>query len=455
MYNKKMNYIYKILDVLILLFPFIDGTYSFETRFLCVRLSYIIYLLYLIVHFKEILSINFSMFFNKKILKNIYVYALIIIVFSSIVNVYLDNSNIILLLKQLIIIPFVAFTIWIFFRVNKNDIQYIINLYLKITFAVCIIGIFQELSFLVGFKYGYDFSYFKIGEQISIAGNYLMRVTSVCSEPSCLGGAIPAFYISLNSYLTNNKQVSNKLYFFVITICLLLTYSTVVYLGMVLSLFLILVWNYKLIKIRNFVIFACISVLLASFGFYSISGRIDGLFKKINIENLNTAISENVNNEKEIKTKELQNSQKIHINRSSYYLIWHFKTAFESFKEHPFFGTGLGSYFIIFQKYNEQFHYDKTVPVSNSKDGNSLFIRVMGELGIFGLMFLFLFVFSNYIKNYSYRNQFNYWIIINNAILVYLLLRIARSGVYHSDGVFIFVWIYFLSKLNFKKELKS
>lgn len=441
-----MKHLYKVLDILILSIPFIDGAYSLETDFLCFRASYIIYFLYLIFHFKEISSINFSQIFKDKFYKNIFVWALFIILVSSAVNVYLNNNTIVLLLKQIIVISFVAFTVWIFFRVNKNDVKYIINIYLKIAFVVSCIGIFQEFSYLIGFKYGYDFSYFKILEQIGSAGKYVMRVTSVCSEPACLCAMIPAFYISLNSYLTNKKSIVNNFYFFIITVCLLLTYSSLVYLGIVLSFISVFLWNYKLIKLKKVVIFIFFSFFTASFGFSQIEGRISGLFIKNKTDaasGVETVVKNNVQKQK----------QPVHINRSSYYLLWHFKVAFENFKQYPVFGTGLGSYSKIFQKYGQRFHFDKTVPVLHSKDGASLFIRVMGEMGLFGLTVLFGFLFYNYIKNYSYRNKISYWIMINNAVLVLLLLRVARSAVYFNDGVLIFVWLYCLSMRKFKTEV--
>jgi hypothetical protein len=146
---------------------------------------------------------------------------------------------------------------------------------------------------------------------------------------------------------------------------------------------------------------------------------------------------------------------KEHVNMSSYYLVLHAKRAFDDFKHKPVVGTGLGSY--TYPKHADQvyekFHSNKFFHVS-SEDVANLFFRIVSELGLFGIIVLFIFLFSNYIFNISFRNQTNYFIIINNACLIYICLRLLRNGSYYADGLWIFIFMYYYSKQLFTKENK-
>jgi len=426
----------RLPDLLFLLIPFVDFTFYLDYKFADIRLTYLVYILYFFVYIKNFLgSIRIANLISKT---KLYIYLFAIVIITSIYNIFVDNNTIVLFLKQIIIIAFIAFVTYMFFYNHKDNIKHIITLYLKISFIVACIGIFQELSFLLNFHYGYNYSYLNFTNQIGVSG-LMFRVTSIAREPSFLIYALmPAFYISLSSFLTNSKDFLKQWQNIIIILCVFLTYSAVGYTGIFLSFALILFWNTRQIKPGRFLLFIFMSIFLFTLGKSAVSDRIVSIYKQISPSANHTS-----------------KDNKEHVNMSSYYLVLHAKRAFDDFKHKPVVGTGLGSY--TYPKHADQvyekFHSNKFFHVS-SEDVANLFFRIVSELGLFGIIVLFIFLFSNYIFNISFRNQTNYFIIINNACLIYICLRLLRNGSYYADGLWIFIFMYYYSKQLFTKENK-
>ena len=203
------NILSKFLDILFLLIPFIDYAYCFNINFADLRLSYIIYFLYFVININLLLKKGFINELLKKGQYLIYIFGFILL--TSIFNVYLGNNTLTLLLKQVVIISFIFFTTWLFFYKHNNDIEYITKIYLNIAFVAALIGIFQEISFLIGFKYGYDYSLWKINNQLSTSG-IMFRINSIAGDPPMLIYAlIVACYIGLYNFIMNKKIFIGKI----------------------------------------------------------------------------------------------------------------------------------------------------------------------------------------------------------------------------------------------------
>jgi O-antigen ligase len=125
--------------------------------------------------------------------------------------------------------------------------------------------------------------------------------------------------------------------------------------------------------------------------------------------------------------------------------------AWHSFKSNPLFGSGLGSHELSYDKFiNKAIDVTKVPGFANAKDANSLFFRLMSETGLFGLVFIFIFIVTFYLK-YSSRRQSHLWV-INNASLSMIALRLVRQGHYFVDGFFFFIWLYYFSKIASRQE---
>ncbi len=434
------NNLSRILDILFLLVPFIDFTYSFDFDLADIRLSYFIYVIYFIVNINLILKKEqiYNLLKNSKYL--IMIFSFIILI--SIVNIYLNNDTIFLLLKQIVIISFVFFTTWLFFYKNKQNIYEIFKLYLNISVFVAIIGIFQELSYLLGFSYGYDFSYLKAKDQFSNAGIFL-RNCSVAGEPSNLVYALSlAFYTSLVSFITKQeKPILNIVKSIIIILCFSLTFSLIGYIGIAISLILITIIYFKRIRIINLLILLLLFSALFYFGKNTFTSRIDG------------AITET---QRAINPQETTNAKKKEkkkfTNQSSYSIILQAKISFTNFKEHFLFGTGLGSHLVAFNKYYERFHYDERQRILHKSDAASLFLRLVSELGLFGIILISFFLLRFNIFLPKYNSDLDYIVLINYGCLLFILLRLIRCGVYYADGFFLFSLLYYYSKKNYIKN---
>ncbi|GEM_PF-2064213 len=432
------KFIYKSADFLFLLIPFLDFTLYIDCKFADIRFTYLIYIFYFLIHIKSFIS---SVNFFDLVKKHRFIAAAAALIAAvSLYNISAGNNTLFLFLKQGLIISATAFISFMFVFNNKNNLEYIVNLYIKICFIFAAVGVFQEYSHFVNFKYGYFYDYIHLNNQLSFSGN-MLRVTSLTNEPSFLIYAMmPAFYIALTSFLTKARQsLIVQLRNITIILCVFLTYSSLGYTGIFLSFASILFWNIRQIKFSRMLLFIITGLFLFCLGKNAVSERFFYTYKQL---------THSVN----LKNKET----KEYVNMSSYYLALHAKRAFDDFKHKPFFGTGLGSYTYpehaleIYKK----FHYKKFFQISSEDVVNTSF-RILSELGLFGITLLLIFLFYNYIFDLSFQNKTNYFIIINNACLIYILLRLLRNGSYYSDGLWIFIFMYYYSKKLFLEQNKN
>jgi hypothetical protein len=112
--------------------------------------------------------------------------------------------------------------------------------------------------------------------------------------------------------------------------------------------------------------------------------------------------------------------------------------ASKSFLDNPLFGSGIGNHSIAYDKYIEL----SNLPDAglNKGDANSLYLRILSELGLFGILtsILFFLKFNLFKKNvtiYSTSSQ----IIkdINSATFFGAILYMVRFGLYY-DVIFLF-----------------
>ena len=102
-----------------------------------------------------------------------------------------------------------------------------------------IIGIIQTFSFLVGFKYGYDFSWFLNKWGFVEGGVIGLRVNSILSEPTYLATALaPVIYVSIHNLISKSTFLFNKFQSILVLMVAILTTSSIGYLGIIISILL-------------------------------------------------------------------------------------------------------------------------------------------------------------------------------------------------------------------------
>jgi O-antigen ligase len=123
----------------------------------------------------------------------------------------------------------------------------------------------------------------------------------------------------------------------------------------------------------------------------------------------------------------------------------------QSFLAHPLTGIGIGGYAHAYDKYvgdvtgiGELVNPERDQSaVLNRDDAASMFLRAAAELGVPGLMLLlgFLIVCA--------RVRGRPYVMIRNAVLPYLIVRMTRMGHYFTVELYFFVGIYLLNYLNY------
>lgn len=443
-----------VLNVLMLLIPFIDFIWDIHIEnYPDIRFVYFIYLTYFFTYIKNFVTISF---FKQFITEFRLLFLTVLGIFLlSLYNIYAGNTTPVLFLKQFIVVSFISFTSFMFIYNNRNDLNYIINLYLKISFVFACIAVFQEIFYIIGFEYLYNFSYLMFNPQQAYGTGFFIRASSFCAEPPMFAFAlIPATFISLYCYITGNFKILSKVKSLIIITAMIFTYSAIGYFSLLLSVIILLLWCFNNIKIKNFILILFLSIFLFSLGGNEIVSRITDVIT-LQQNDIKKYTFRTVTKDENKKGKIYIEKGENNVNSSSYLLMVHFKRTLDDFYENPILGKGLGAYTytknsIKLKKYALA-NFPSWVPFR--LDGStSLIFKIVVEFGLVGIIMLFIILYRYYIFDFKYINKSNYFVIINNAMLVYIAFILIRMPFYFCNGLWIFVWLYIFSKQQFLKE---
>jgi O-antigen ligase len=145
-----------------------------------------------------------------------------------------------------------------------------------------------------------------------------------------------------------------------------------------------------------------------------------------------------------------QNIRDYDVHGSSFVLYNNYHVATENFIRHPLFGTGLGSHAVAFEEYTLTNLDSNVVQITfNKADANSMFLRIMSETGLYGLIFIVIFFIKCWVFKQRSVDQ-EHWI-ISNALALIILLYLARQGHYFLNGFPLFLWMYYFNWKDNKK----
>lgn len=392
---------------------FTSGIILFKTRFEF-YVGYIFMILFLIYYF---------IVYRKPYISKTFLYVLTSILLLSFMNVWLGYNSASMLLKQFIAFIFNCLVYYLLIKVNKSDINKLFRIYLKLAVIMALIGIFQEISFLAGFKYGYDYSYLihKMQQSSPVWG--MLRVTSLLPEPSHFGAAMaPAIFVAVLTMIKGECYFISRKAAILIIISVLLSFSLVAYIGIISALVMIIL-NYQRAKF----ITVC-TIILVSFTYISyrylpnIKERVDDTLAVINHK---------------IPLK--------YANVSTFTFYCNTFIAYKSLKNNPVLGSGLGSHQLSYQRYISQIVEPDSpawvYALLNKEDAGSLFVRLISETGLLGITAFLCFLFRFYV---SRKRDGHLWV-ISNAILCLVILNLLRMGNYFYSGFILFIWLYYFA----------
>lgn len=378
-------------------------------------------------------------------------YLLLPLLIAGILNIYIGNDT----FKNFFKIYVNLAVNIIFYRYvityYEYDIKRIFQLYMKFAFIVAALGLFQWVSYLVGFKYGYNWKYLlPLNKWMVNIGGIGIRINSTLSEPSYFGTIMaPAFFMSFYELVFNRDKFLSRQKSLIIVVAYILSFSSLAFLGVFLAVIFIAA-NFGLIR---YVLVAVPLVFVLYFVAYNNSkdfkSRVDGM-KALFIDHI---VEKELSGEMKSAARLYRVSKVLpKIHGSSFVLYNNYHVAIENFKQNPLFGSGLGSHELAFKKYKLNYLM-AGIYEFNSADANSMLLRTISEMGLMGVIFIFLFLFTFYVsKNIGSNEDDDYWL-ISNALLILIIIQLLRQGNYTFSGFILYGWMYYFNRINYLNYL--
>lgn len=324
--------------------------------------------------------------------------------------------------------------ILIFYNYVKRiyNIDKIFHLIYNIAFILSIIGIVQEIGYLLKIPELYDFSYIGITYNIPIGSSNafgsLAKIQSIYSEPSHL-----ALILGLGCSISFFCYINNDIFKFVsfkksiiIFICSLLTFSTLIYIILMVCGTYILFFDKNLFAKKT--LWWIVIIITLIFGIYYFREWLGNMFIKV----------------QELFIK--NNEDKY----SAFAMTSNLKIAIEKIKDGYLFGTGLDSHRLLYFDYIDKIYKNVEIYL-NYDEAASMYIRVLSEFGIIGLFTFLYYLFKElflFKKKYRYRRSKLFY--YQRAIILVLTVYLVRNGRYMDNLMFLCVFI--LYEINIRAK---
>lgn len=305
---------------------------------------------------------------------------------------------------------------WTLFRHLRYSPSRIFAIYLRCAQVAAIVGIYQQMTYLMGIPALYDIRWLTIGAaSLDFAGPF-MRVHSLFTEPSYFAAFLmPALYFSILrlSGASRVLSVPSSALFIAALLC---TFSTIGYIGLALCV----VFSLRM-SLRNL---ALAALMLA--GLLLVAGS-------------SPAISSRMQSIPSALQSDLQGDE----NLSALINGVNLSLATSMINDRPYTGLGLGAYRVYSLEYLEQFLAGNSVLVERLNammdeltlaDGGSMYLRLPTEIGLLGCGILAWLIHRGRRSGIP-RSQRN----IAKAALLFIVVFSIRSGqLIRFDLVFFF-----------------
>lgn len=371
-------------------------------------------------------------FFRKYNLNKELVIIFLVLFLTGLFNILIDNNTFELFFKVYIGL-FLSYVFYYFVFVEFNfNIEKLFKWYLTGCYLAALIGLFQFLSFLIGFNLGYDYTFILNKWGVIKGGLFGIRINSIFSEPTYLATVLSgSFFISIYNIIRKQTYHLSRFKSLVIIIVYFLSFSGVGQLGIFLTL-LFLVISFGIIRY----LLLLIPLVLIFFNVIynnvdEFKDRYDGLVNLFQGEKFQLG--------------------KTH--GSSFILYNNFIVTTENFKSNFIFGTGIGSHPVAFKKYSQANNFKIFGFNSNSADANSMLLRLISETGLFGTLIFIIILFKCYVKRDKDKDTYHW--LVSNSLIVLILLNLFRQGHYFLNGFPFFLFLYYYNSVSYNKYLED
>lgn len=337
-----------------------------------------------------------------------------IVFLHGVINVILKNNIFTTFLIQYgsIIISYLAFACVL----DKFDSKIIFKYYWKSAYVLSLYGCMELLFSIINIKI--PILFLNTTFESKVVGLF-PRIASLCSEPSFVGYFLaPAVFMIIYSLVNKNYNYieyddRNKIIQSVaIILVYIMTFSTIAYIGLVCMF--IYIWLDKGISWGKIIIpIIGITFVIILYRYIpDFKMRIDDTYKVFFSNKISSGS----------------------INLSSYTYYSNSRVFKETLKTTKGLGTGLGSYRYLFDIYNIGAWGNSGLSL-NREDGNSMIFRIGSELGIVGLLVVFIFL-VRYIPHQRKDR------ILSLALLSMFSMIILRMGNYTHGGIWLYIVLY-------------
>lgn len=334
-----------------------------------------------------------------------------------------------------LVLPYTYY--WYLWQHLGEDVFTAFRIYLKGAVVLSIFGLLTYVDSMLSLGF-HDFAnrFIHFNKVQASTG---IRVIATLGEPTYFATTIcPAGFFALYSLFFREENVSAHLTerglklsrkeSIAILGALTLTFSAVAFVGFALSI----VFHF-LIK-RNAKALLLIPMVVG--GLYTIAESIPEINARISGLQNTDVISEG------------------DVHGSSAILYNHAIITWRNFKENPIFGSGLGSHVAATEKYSILRDNDALFSYAdqNAQDASSMLLRIVSELGVFGLLLTGLFIWRNYFTAIPGNAQQVALKFISSAFLISILLQLFRQGNFILNGFPFFVYGYFFCRKTFDQQ---
>lgn len=310
----------------------------------------------------------------------------------------------------------------------KFDVEQLFKWYLYGCYIAALIGIFQFISYHIGFKPGFNYRWILNKWGVILGGNFGIRVNSIFGEPTHLGAVLSAsFFVSIYNLFRKESYYLSKFQSAVIIVVYFLSFSGLGQVGIFLSLVFLAI-NFGLV--RYVFIAIPLGILLFNIMYNNVKDfrdRYEGIVQ-------------------------LFSTGKFELGKthgSSFILYNNYNVAMTNFKTNFVFGTGVGSHVVAFDKFSLSKNIKAYGFNLNSADANSMLLRLISETGLFGVVIFLVIIIKCYVRRDEENDTFHW--LVSNGILIMILLNLFRQGHYFLNGFPFFVLLYVYNSFAYAK----
>jgi hypothetical protein len=346
----------------------------------------------------------------------------------SLMSAYQENADYYFVIRAFAGVLALQIAVFSYFEYYNYDYKKILRHYIIIALLLSYVAVFQEVSCLVGFRSGYDFSWFlmamSVPEEFVLMGGNFIRVNSLFTESGYFAAALsPAVFLAIHNLLTGSRNYINRIEAVIVIIAIICTFSTVGYVAVIFSLIFNVIKKITIYTVMKFVLFVALLLFVMSYNI-DFKSRVEGIlgafvrYDLTGYENVSSLI--------------------VRVN----YII-----AKDNFLKRPVLGSGFDSYKLVSQKTSETLSWDSGLLTflgwmdpenMNYEDGSTMYFKVITEFGLLGVCAILWFLYANRVP--AQRTDLK---ILQYMCLVFFLTYSFRTGQYIRFELWYFIGFYY------------